>query len=904
MSCSLIFPASSQAVGNSGLEAAQGDAVQREEFLSLSEASQPVTLLRAEQIKTGSLDSFPRQGPDSIAGLGDWWLSNGKICVAVSDIAHDAGIVAGGGTLVDVAHCDRGNDQWTYANILTGLAKETAIPVSKISSAIDDGRAEIITVGEADGLRQTVSYSLQENSDTLDIDVKIERVGDGRALHMSGLFTLYSQRSMTPFSLSSYVPDASLGFSHPDINRNKLSSLLAGMMPSDWNILVGADSYPSKVSYGIQLASAELVKNNGSRHALPRFLAVFPNYSLHGWMSRPLWLQSQRLNWLSMLQNQFMDIDEGEQLLAKFKVLVGERSDVAAVTDKIYTGPELRGYANDPGVSVAIWDQDDRPVTQSRVGPDGSFKLRLPSHVQWVKMQATAPWGQKITRELSLLDIRNDSGRWIFTKRGVLNLPRGVAMSIYFFGLGDTDSPEFGNDLLGFKVAGISKPGSLRRNRVDLAGVDSDPLQVELPPGQYRVLTGRGLEYDVKEYLLTVVAGKISQLPIIPPRRIWYGEHWLSADLHVHSGASFDAILPFDERLRSFVAQGANIMVASEHNRLVDNSDRVKALGLTGQVQVITGSEITGMARTARAPFTVGHSNAFPLSANSAQFAGGAPAVENRRLGEVIAGVRLLNPDALFQLNHPRAVVPLDADLAFFDHLSVGKSYDPQQSLGSDNNMSLLTKDPVTSFRDIDFDVIEVLNGAEFGVYTQIRDDWFSLLNQGARRAATGNSDSHGLSDVVASPRNYVYIAESDALPIDEKVFVDAVRAGHSFITTGPFMLITLRDGESEAGLGDTFSGRRGQLHVQIDAAPWVDVEQLTVWVNGLVYRQLDASAGDHKVIDIITDSDAYVVVELRGQAGAVYQALMPGLAPVALSNPIYIDADKDGQWRAPALMN
>jgi hypothetical protein len=196
------------------------------------------------------------------------------------------------------------------------------------------------------------------------------------------------------------------------------------------------------------------------------------------------------------------------------------------------------------------------------------------------------------------------------------------------------------------------------------------------------------------------------------------------------------------------------------------------------------------------------------------------------------------------------------------------------------------------------------LNGAEFGVYTQIRDDWFSLLNQGARRAATGNSDSHGLSDVVASPRNYVYIAESDALPIDEKVFVDAVRAGHSFITTGPFMLITLRDGESEAGLGDTFSGRRGQLHVQIDAAPWVDVEQLTVWVNGLVYRQLDASAGDHKVIDIITDSDAYVVVELRGQAGAVYQALMPGLAPVALSNPIYIDADKDGQWRAPALMN
>jgi hypothetical protein len=876
-----------------------------EEFLPVEEAPPPPSLLRAEQIQSASFDSFPRGGPDSIAGLGDWWLTNGKICIAVSGINHHAGIVAGGGTLIDVGHCERGDDQWTYANILTGLAKETAIPASKISALIDGGHADIITVGESDGIRQTVTYRLFEGGESLDIDVQIERIGDGRAVQMSGLFTLYSQRALTPFSLSSYIPDATLGFKHPAIDRNKVSSLLEGMLPSDWNILVGADTYDTAISYGVQLASAELIKANGSRQPLPRFLAVFPDYSLHGWMTRPLWFQSERLTWLSLLQNQFMDLEKGERMLAKFKVLLGDRADVATVTDQIYTGPQLRGYVNNVDVSVAVWDQDDRPVTQSRVAADGSFNIRLPKHVQWVKMQATAPWGQKINRELSLADARNDSGRWVFRKNGTLTLPRGVPMSLYFFGFGDTATPEFGNDLLGFTEQGVSLPGMMRRNRIDLAGVDSDLETIDLPPGQYRVLTARGLEFDVKEYLLTVVAGKTSQLPIVSPKRIWYGGDWHSADLHVHSGASFDSILPFDERLRSFVAQGAEVLVASEHNRLIDQRSRVAALGLEGKVQVITGSELTGMSRTAKALTTVGHSNAFPLTAKPMEFAGGSPQVEDRALREVIAGVREQSPNAIFQLNHPRAANPIDADLAFFDHLSVGKPYDPMQSLESFNNKSLLAPDPVSGFRDIDFDVIEVLNGAEFAVYSQIRDDWFSLLNQGARRAATGNSDSHGLRSVVAAPRNYVYVPNSNKqLPLDEGAFVDAVRAGHSFATTGPLLAVTLRDAYSEVGMGDTFSGRRGELHVQIDAAPWVTVDTLTLWVNGEIYRQLKVAVGDHKVIEIIASEDSYVVVEVSGQPSAVYRALMPDLAPLALSNPIYIDADGNGEWRAPRIMN
>lgn len=872
-----------------------------EAFLTAVDEPESSSLLRAEQIREKRLDSFPRGGPDAVAGVGDWWLSNGKVCAAVSDIGHDGGIVGGGGTLVDVFSCDGANDQWTYANMLTGLAKETAIINQKISAEVTDGYAEITTVGEADGLRQTIHYRLREDSDALDIEVQILRIGDGRAVRMSGLFTLYSQRSLTPFSLSSYTPEATLGFQHPEIDRSSISSLINGLKASDWNILVGSDNYESAISYGVQLRSAELIKANGSRQTLPRFLAVFPNYSLHGWMSRPLWLNSDKLNWMSMLQNQFMDIEQGERLVASFQVLLGGRADVASVTDQIYRGAQLRGYSNHPGVSFAVWDQSERPVSQTRVDKDGSFSIRLPKGTSRVRLKATAPWGQEMTRELNISDARNDSGRWFFKKKGQLQLPQGKAMSMTFFGIGDTPNPEFGRDLLGFTENALPVHGSMYRNRVDLAGVDSDPLLLDLPPGQYRVIGSRGIEYETQEYLLTIIPGMTSVLPMVAPKRIWQGEDWLSADLHVHSGASFDSTLPFSERLRSFVAQGAELLVASEHNRIVDYQDYPEKMALTDQVQVVTGTELTGLARSASAPFTIGHSNVFPVKAEAKQYSGGIIPVENQRLREVIAGAKQHWPEAVFQLNHPRAMPGIDADLAFFDHLSIGSNYDPDQLLVADINRSLLEVDQRSGFRDIDFDVIEVLNGSEFSVYAQLRKDWFSLLNQGAVRTATGNSDSHDLHSPVAAPRNYIYMPSHGALPVSEADFTQALLEGRSFFTTGPLIDVVMRNGEGdEARLGDVLKAKRAELHVQIEAASWVPVDTLNVWVNGELYRSTDAAAGDHAVIELISQQDAYIVVEVKGKGSAAYKQLLPELEPLAVSNPIFLDADGDGKWSPP----
>ena len=48
--------------------------------------------------------------------------------------------------------------------------------------------------------------------------------------------------------------------------------------------------------------------------------------------------------------------------------------------------------------------------------------------------------------------------------------------------------------------------------------------------------------------------------------------------------------------------------------------------------------------------------------------------------------------------------------------------------------------------------------------------------------------------------------------------------------------------------------------------------------------------------------ADAVVTVEVEGEPSGIYQALLPGGVPLAFSNPIFIDADRDGRWRPPGL--
>jgi len=81
------------------------------------------------------------------------------------------------------------------------------------------------------------------------------------------------------------------------------------------------------------------------------------------------------------------------------------------------------------------------------------------------------------------------------------------------------------------------------------------------------------------------------------------------------------------------------------------------------------------------------------------------------------------------------------------------------------------------------------------------------------------------------------------------------------------------------------------------------------IQVNGETVKEINL-ANDvvnqikrQSIVEQITFSaDAFVTVEVIGEAHADYQIIYPEISPYAFSNAIYVDANADGEWQAPGL--
>jgi hypothetical protein len=366
----------------------------------------------------------------------------------------------------------------------------------------------------------------------------------------------------------------------------------------------------------------------------------------------------------------------------------------------------------------------------------------------------------------------------------------------------------------------------------------------------------------------------------------------------VHAAPSNDSGLPVDERVRSFAAQGAEVLVSTEHDRIVDPGPTVRALGLDGLLRSVVGSEITSTMRSAVAPRTFGHANAFPLVPDPRAYRGGAIRANGRRLRDAIADVRALGGVRMFQLNHPRSDTGADQDDSFFQHLSLGQGgLDPSRPQ-TGRNARLFERDPASGLRDVDFDALELFNGPSLRAYRAIRADWLWLWLTGEPRTATANSDSHGLIQVVALPRTYVQISDDSIAGFDEAAFVHALREGRVIGTSGPFVEVALGD----AGPGETFHGARAPLRVRVQAAPWVPVSALRVWNGAEIAVERPIGPGPITELPLSFAHDSFVWVEVFGEPDATFAAVAPRFPSIAFTNPVRVDADGDGRWTPPGL--
>jgi hypothetical protein len=443
-------------------------------------------------------------------------------------------------------------------------------------------------------------------------------------------------------------------------------------------------------------------------------------------------------------------------------------------------------------------------------------------------------------------------------------------------------------------------------------------FDLRLEPGDYTLWVSRGPEYDVVVSQVTVQPDQVATFSGAL-HRVLDTTGFLSGDFHVHAQASTDATVRDEARVRNMLAEGVEILVATDHAYVTDYQPIIEALGQSSRITSVPGQEIT--------TFDYGHYAGFPLPVDVTVANQGAIDWTGQSPDDILALAGVPEQRAVVQLNHPRAI-PAPGTLAdYFTTLDL--QFDATGPFVGANAIDPLTVrlDANDRLLSTGFVAMEVMTW----VNVQGLSDWFNFLNAGVRFTATGNSDTH-TTRVESSgwPRNFVLLDHDDPATVDPQQLVDALYDGRSTVSFGA--LADLRaTGLGSARLGGTLRpDAQGQLTLTatVQAAAWApfDRVELIDGASGEVVAVLSGTpaaepfGGGERLLATLSEvvkpaSDTWYAVRVTGSAGLFpvvpihhtpREALtaevlaarsMEGQATVfALSNPVFVDVDGDGE--------
>ena len=877
--------------------------------------------LIATQITASNAPQLVRQGPDAIGGIGDWFFSNGTLCAIVSDLEHEGEFSPRGGSLIDLGFCGRADDYFSATYDLVQGDRRRPMLAQSISSQVSATHATIIVNSTQDGATVETRYSLKkEQASQLHIEKTIKAV-DGENFNFLS-FINFNLRSLEPFILSTKNLGDSNGFVQEDFVERGFAAIRKAARPANTLITISPHDADHGIAYGWHIESATKAGQD-QQTPVPTFLLA------DEWSNALLVLTDDfyvgggsSLRWFELLQIPLLGLDDDEELRTKEIIYVGKRGDIASITDQLFLDNKLtsdtplvslKGQINDPDSAVHINLSDGTPVSHIRPDTQGKFELLLPKGDYQLHVNASAH--RHLEQAVSLNDDHNRVNIEL-PSTARLKLPQGEAMRLIFTPLGDTKMPHFSDTYTGFAVQDDHRQ---RRkpslNQIFLAGAEGDKKELTLAAGKYQVYATRGPEYSLEKATIELKQGDQQTLTIDIPRHINPTPDFIASDLHVHSGFSFDNAFAERERVRTFVAEHGEVMVASEHDVAVNYQPIIEKMGLSKKITSIQGVEVTSLLPTQLNPYTNGHANFFPYTSTPYAYRGGVINHEDKRWRDVLAHIKESHPDALSQLNHPRGDLSLSGQSLpndfeelidngqFLTHMgSAGHPFNPHQTLDSRPNNTLIEADPATGVRDIDFDLLEVVNPSDESTQrTQaVRLDWMAFLKQGVRMVATANSDSHHANEQVAVPRNMVAVTRASVPTFSQQDFLSSLKAGNSYGTTGPMLELSL----GNKLMGQTFGGQRTSLHIKISTTPWIGLSHVDIQINGVTVtsHELNQNTIQEVLVPLEFNKDSFVTIEVHGKAGEDYKTVYPGMTPYAFSNPIYVDFDGDGQWTPPGL--
>lgn len=529
------------------------------------------------------------------------------------------------------------------------------------------------------------------------------------------------------------------------------------------------------------------------------------------------------------------------------------------------------------------------------------------------------------------------------------------------------------------------------------AGADGR-AQGEVRPGAYTLVTSRGPAYSIDSQQVTLTAAQLTRVGA-KVARVLPDDGRISADLHVHAAGSVDSDVLLQDRALSYSAEGIDFMAMTEHNFVQDLQPVVDALGLTDFVKATVGIELTSLE--------AGHWNAYPLRYDAGEVTHGSLPWFRRTPQALFDDLRAhgkYGPDqVVVQVNHPR-----DTIQGYFTSYGLtGDALSGNLTADAPGKTGLFSPTGPgfgAGTFSLDFDAVEILTGKRFDLLrtfrvpnpppplphppactgagtdpldcmgapgTVVRDstgavaypgaleDWEHLLDQGHRITAVANSDSHKVLDGEGGyPRNYVDLGHpvADAREIDEREVVAAIKAGRVTASTGPDVSLRVVD-QSGADLPAGTLARPDaqghvQLHVVVNAAPWIDVSRVELLIpapascfrgdpcSRMTVLLDSVAAGAVKRLDKIVPlpvppgRDSWVAAQVTGarslwpvvipyeipvlllsdavgtvgaavgltdEFGNLKPTLITPTTPWAVSNPVLIDGNLDGKWGVAA---
>lgn len=512
----------------------------------------------------------------------------------------------------------------------------------------------------------------------------------------------------------------------------------------------------------------------------------------------------------------------------------------------------------------------------------------------------------------------------------------------------------------GERMRGTAFDGETARYIEKMVVAPLGRIEAIIRPGDWQVWVVRGPEYQAEVFDVSLAAGQSTSREVVL-RRAYQTDGWVASDFHLHSSNSADSSLSLPDRVTSLAAEGLEFVAATDHNFITDYAPYITGLGLDPFITSVPGIELTTIemghfngyplrfdpGRARGGDFVFGGLTPDEMFAQIRQDLaepGKEPIVQVNHPRDGFLGY--FNTYSIDPVTGDPRVAPglrgvfsaysdefqPEAFSWDFDAIEVfnGKRQELNHTYRVPDPLPPGTyPDPQPVPGEI---LVDATGKAKFPGHIE---DWFVLLNRGMRVTATANSDSHGVMfEEPGYARSFVHVgqgADSQGA-FRARDVMDGIRNHRVVLSNGPF--IDMRIGG--AGIGDQVTGSPVTVDITVSAPDWAPVDTVTVWLGGEVAETIavpaDAATDFERSVELSPAGDSWVVVEASGQASmfpiltmqefeglnadVIVQAVGAGfpvgdlsltgplkpdrtreVTPLALTNPIWIDGDGDGQW-------